>query len=524
MPSELEATPSAITAEPGPPPSSDDSIRRQIRGSSLLLSGQVISIGVAFVTQILIVRYLSKEAYGAFAYALSFVTLVRIIATFGFPRSVTRFVPMYEERREYNRLFGTIFFALGAIIALGIALVALVTGVVKSGGLTWLVADERARSLLLILIFLAPLQALDDLLVSLFAFLTRPRAIFFRTYVLAPALKLLVVLLLVLSGSSVHFLAVGYVAAAALGIAIYTGVLVRSMRSAGLLRHLHVRSLSFPFREVLLFSVPLLTTDLLYVVMESSDVILLGHFKGTVDVASLRVVQPVARLNEVVFASFTLLFTPLAARFFSRGDKGSIEDLYWQTAAWIAVFSFPIFAFTFAMSHPLTSGLYGSRYESSATYLALLSVGYYVQAAFGFNGTTMMVFGRVRYVMAVNVCAMVVNLGLNLALIPRYGALGAAIGTSTTLVLHNLFKQFGLRAATGVSFFDKRYVRVYATVAAATIAMTALLPVLHGALPAAGAVVLASLVVIVPNRRALRIGHMFPELSRLPLGRWITGE
>ena len=522
MASEADAARTGVTSPPAPP-STDESIRRHIRGSSLLLTGQGISLGVAFVTQVVIVRYLTKEDYGAFAYALSIAMVARIIAGFGFPRAVSRFVPIYDERAEYNSVFGTIFLALGAITALGTLLIATAFGVLGLFGSS-LLGDPTVRSLLMVLIFLAPLQALDDLLISLFAFLTRPRAIFFRTYVLAPALKLAVVLLLVLTGSSVEFLAAGYVAAAALGVGIYTVILIRALHTAGLLERLSFPSLSVPTRTILLFSIPLLTTDLLYVVMESSDVILLGHFKGTTEVAALRVVQPTARLNEIVFASFTLLFTPLAARFFSRGDQKAIGDLYWQTAAWIAVISFPIFAFTFAMSQPLTTGLFGSRYSSSATYLALLSCGYYMQAALGFNGTTLMVFGKIRYVMGVNLCAVLVNLVLNLALIPRYGALGAAIGTTTTLVLHNLFKQIGLRAGTGVSFFDSRYLRVYISIAAVTAVLLAVHSQLTAPLPAAAVVVVASVLVVTLNRRILRVGHMFPELSRLPFGRWLTGR
>ena len=67
----------------------DVAARKQIRGSSLLLVGRVLSVGVNFGIQILIVRYLTKADYGAFAYALSLVALGSSIATFGLDRSIT---------------------------------------------------------------------------------------------------------------------------------------------------------------------------------------------------------------------------------------------------------------------------------------------------------------------------------------------------------------------------------------------------------------------------------------------------
>ncbi len=65
--------------------------------------------------------------------------------------------------------------------------------------------------MLLILIVLAPIQALDDVLMNGFAVFSNPRAIFFRRYVLNPVLRLAVVGLLIFGERDVEFLAVGYV-------------------------------------------------------------------------------------------------------------------------------------------------------------------------------------------------------------------------------------------------------------------------------------------------------------------------
>jgi O-antigen/teichoic acid export membrane protein len=85
-----------------------ETTRKQIRGSSLLLLGRFLSLGINFGIQVLIVRYLSKADYGAFAYALSIVSLGASIVTFGLDRSITRFIPIYEEDGEYDKLWGTI--------------------------------------------------------------------------------------------------------------------------------------------------------------------------------------------------------------------------------------------------------------------------------------------------------------------------------------------------------------------------------------------------------------------------------
>jgi O-antigen/teichoic acid export membrane protein len=501
-----------------------ETTRKQIRGSSLLLVGRFLSLGINFGIQILIVRYLSKADYGAFAYALSIVSLGASIVTFGLDRSITRFIPIYEEDGEYDKLWGTIVMVLGTILSLSFAIVLLVYGL--QGWLDGtLVSDRQAVSLLLIMIFLTPIQALDGLLMGMFAVFSKPRAIFFRRNVLAPALRLTVVLLLVLGEADVEFLAAGYVAAGAIGVGLYGVMLFRTLRQDGLLDRFHVGQVKMPAGEVFGFTVPLLASDLLYVAVNTSDVLLLGHYRGSVEVGELRVVWPAAQFNQLVMGSFTLLFTPVAARLFARKDYKGISDLYWQTAIWIAVLSFPIFALTFSLAQPLTSTLYGARYEDSATYLSLLSLAYYFNAALGFNGLTLKVFGKVRFIVVISILAAIVNLGLNFLLIPRYGALGAAIGTASTLIAHNILKQVGLRLGTGISLFQRRDAPVYLEIAAGA-SFLLIVHVLFAPPFAIGLVLAAavSLAIIALNRKALRAAHTFPELTRFRLFRFIMGE
>ena len=96
--------------------------------------------------------------------------------------------------------------------------------------------------------------------------------------------------------------------------------------------------------------------------------------------------------------------------------------------------------------------------------------------ALGFNGLTLKVVGRLRYIVGLNLAAALTNVVINLLLIPPLGALGAAIGTTTTLILHNVLKQTGLRLSTGISVFERSTVRVYIVIVAAV----ALLAVIAG--------------------------------------------
>jgi len=493
---------------------------RQIRGSSLLLIGRTLSLGVNFLTQVLIVRYLTKDDYGAFAYGLSIVALGQMVITLGLDRGISRFLSIYDETEDHDRLLGTlvgvsaIIFILGTILVVGFYLLqATVAGSLGT--------SPAALQLLLILILLAPVQAFDALLTGLLTVFASPRSIFFRKYILAPALRLLVVILLIVAKTGVWFLAIGYVAAGIVGIGLQVVILWQVLKRRGTLDRLRKARLRIPARAILVFTIPLVTTDIVYAFMNTSDAILLEHFKGLDAVASWRVVQPAAGLNLVVMQSFALLFTPAASRLFARKDRAGVGDLYWRTAIWMAVISFPLFAVTFSLADVVTTTLYGHRYADSAIYMALLSLGYYFSTALGFNGLTMRIFGAGKFVVVVNLLSAVVNIVLNLLLIPPFGALGAAVGTTLTLIAFNVFKQLGLRYGTGISVFEGAHLRVYAIIAVTTgllaIVGALIRPPLLIQLGLAG---VASVVVFVLNRRSLRLADTWPELARMPIVRW----
>jgi O-antigen/teichoic acid export membrane protein len=521
---EESTTAASIPAEAKSPVRQHYATKRQIRGSSLLLVGQLLAKGVNFGVQVFIVRYLTRSDYGAFAYAMSFVGLGESITTFGLDRAITRFVPIYHEQKDYQKMFGTILMVIGSVLGLSLALTLFIYSfpglVAKQLG-----ADDLSFRLLLILVFLAPIQTIDGLLVGMFAVFASARSIFFRKYVLGPALKLSVVILLVTLHSNVSFLAWGYVVSAALGILIYSIILIKVMKDLDLFPHFRFKTAQVPWREVLSFTVPLLTSDLLYAVMNTMDAVVLERYWGNVDVAALRAVQPTAVLNSLVMSSFAILFTPMAARMFAHKDREGINNLYWQTAIWIAVFTFPIFALTFSMAKPVTIFLYGDRYAKSATILALLSLGYYFDAALGFNGLTIKVYGKVAYSVIINVLAGVFNFLAIIILIPKYGALGGAIGTFGALVFHNILKQAGLRLGTGISLFDWRYFRVYLVIIGSALGLWLFQAATNSSvitsIAAAGA---ASLLVLLGNRNLLNLHQTFPELLRIPIFRFLFGE
>ncbi len=525
----VEASPhsEAPVIEPPPDPPvtapKPDSIRKQIRGSSLLLSGRLLSVGINFATQVLMVRYLATSDFGALGYALTVVALFQTFSLLQFQEVIYRYVPIYHEHRDYGRLLGTLVLTLGTVAATS-AIVLTLFFAWPSLLMRYMSHERLPIHLLATMIFLVPLQALDAVLMALFAAFASSRAIFFRRHLLGPGLIFCAVLVLVLSHSSVTVMARGYVLADLVGVVAYCWMLRDLLRSRGLLNQLTFARMEIPFREVLGYSFPLLTASLVSMTMGSAGAFLLGYFRSTSEVAMFRAALPVAQLNNIVFMTFGMLYTPLAARFFAKNDYAAINSLYWRTAVWMAVLTFPVFALTFSIAQPLVVFMYGARYAQSGAILALLSLGYYFNVALGFNGSTIKVLGKLRYTVVINLVAAMVNIAGSLLLIPRYGALGAAIGAMGAMLLHNLLKQAGLRLASGLSIFDRHYLSFYLLIAGSALGLFLFQRFVSSnifiAVPIAA---LVSISILLVARTKLNVAETFPEILKIPGMRLILG-
>jgi O-antigen/teichoic acid export membrane protein len=493
--------------------------RRQVRGSALLMVGRVLTLLITTATQVVIVRALTKADFGGFAYALALATAGQTLLSLGQGRALSRFMAKYEEQNDYGRMFGAMVLAIGTIV---------VTSTLVTAAIFLFpdhlipVDDATLEHVVQILIFLAPIAALDQVFVSLFAVFSAPRAIFFRKYLFTPGLRLVVVVALALTGSSVTFLAWGYVLAGVIGTFVQVLVFLRVLRERGLVGRLRLRDVRLPFGAVFSFSMPLITQEFLLMSFTVGGVLVLGYFASADEVASYRAVFNPSRLNTAVLGAFVPMFLPLAARLFERKEMRGLREAYWHTGAVVSVLTFPIFALTGPLAPTLVVVLFGSRYADSGLVLSLLALGYYFSTVMGFNTYTLQVCGRIKFLAFANVVIMTLNIGLCFLLGPKYGAAGIAAANLTALVVQNVVQQWVLRKAIGTSFIDRAYVRCYLVIAGCAAALALLEYGLHpGPVVALAAAAVASLVVLLASRRAIELGDTFPELGRIPLVRWL---
>jgi O-antigen/teichoic acid export membrane protein len=511
----------AFSASPADRRAGGEDAAAFVRGSSLLLAARIAAQGTEFGLQLFLIRYLTKSDYGAFAYALSIVLLLRAVAVFELPVTLARFLPLYRVQERYGALVGSVALGVGVVAGLGTFM-----ALAGDAGVLLLhfqpTDDHQALVLLAILLLVVPVEALDILLTSLFATFATTRTIFIRQAIVGPGLKLALVVGVVATHAGVVTVALGYLASDLLCLVVYGWLFLLMLKRQPTLTAVRRKEFSYPVRATLGFAAPLLAGTLVWLLMESSDAILLGYFRSTQEVAAFRAVLLVALVSQGVTNTFTLLYTPMLARLYALKDHAKMSELYWRATQWVTILSFPVFILTFSFAASTTGAVVGARYADSAGVMEVLAFGYFFHASLGFNGLTLRVFGRLRYSVSIDFAAAVVNVLINLLLIPRWGALGAAVGTASTMVVHNILKQYGLWRYTGINLFARSYLPTYLS----SFGIAAALLVLQTALSANILVALsltlvATLAVAWISRGGLQVDEMFPELARWPVTRML---
>ena len=405
-------------------------VRHLAKGAAGTFSLKTLGLVFSFVTAIVLARLLKATGYGVYAYAVSWATLLYVPGMLGLDILLVRNVASYGATADFARLRGLL---AAAYMAGGIAsvVIALAAGV----GLAWFGVTPDALPAVLLAMLLVPLMSITRISAAALRGLHRVVAGQLPEFGLRPPLLLgLLAAFSILLGSS--FGPVAAVAAFVLAAAIAAVVGVWQLR-----RHAwpsisgaHAR---YEIRQWAVSALPLLLIGGLGVVNTQTDIVLLGILRGPADAGIYRVASRGAEFIEFVLLAVNAPLAPMIARVYTRGEAARLQTLITSSARVITVLSVPLAVSLIVFGNAYLA-LFGSEFTDGRAALAILSVAQMVNALFGSVGIVLTITGHERDSLRGLLAAGVVNVGLNLLLIPSLGTVGAAIATGSSIVVWNV--------------------------------------------------------------------------------------
>lgn len=419
-------------------------------GGTIVFLGLFVELSVSFLAKILIARVLGPVNYGVVALGVTTMIMVTTIVLLGLNRGVARTLPRYDDA-EHRR--GVLLSAFGIAVPLSI-IAGIIVSAIAPQIATELFGIPSASPIIRVFGLIVPIAVVMRLAVGSTQGLKRALPKVYIQNLALPVGRFVAVIAALLFGFGAIGIAWAYAFSYAMAAAVGMALLIRyTPLAAREITPVPMR------RELLVFSVPLAISMTMTLVFSDIDTFMLGYFKSASHVGVYNTVYPLAELLVLVMSSFGFIFMPVVSELHEEGDIASVRRLYQIATKWVFIVTFPLFAVVVLFPVQTIQLTFGSEYVVGDLALIVLAVAFFTHAIAGPNMDALTSIGRTRAIMYDNVFVALLNVGLNLALIPEYSILGAAWATAISYVVLNLLYSTQLYMETGIQPFTRALVR-----------------------------------------------------------------
>lgn len=394
--------------------------RKYFKNTGWMFFGQMFNI-ISVVVGIWLARYLGPENFGIFSYVLAFVGLFSFITGFGVNDILTRDLVAHPEKRD--KLLGTAFF-----INLGSGfLVFLIVAIT-----TQFISDSRFVKILMIIwstnFFISAFSVISRYFVATVQ--SKKNAI---VQVICVTLISLFKILLIISGKGILFLIVIF-----LFDYIFSNFLYLFFYYKSGLNPLSWRFDKKIFKGLLSVSWLLMLSAAAASIYTKIDQVMVKNYLGDASVglyaAAVKLVEVWYFIPGIICSS---LFPAIINARLSDTKKyyNRLSGLYKMLSAIAVLIAIPLVI----CSGWLINLFYGSAYAAASPVLQVYiwsSLGLFLN--FGLT-QQLLAENRIKFLFAINLVAMLLNVALNLVFIPKFGMVGAAWATLFSYLLGPLW-------------------------------------------------------------------------------------
>jgi len=424
------------------------------RGKKLVLDAVLvffvgfIAYFLGYFIRMVLSRQLSLEEFGLFYAVFTFVSFFLVIRDFGTDYSLRKFIPEFLVNKQYGRIKSSIKFVL--LINFVVTLIISLFFILFSDFLVknyFGIADAKPMLYILSVFFIiyslygtmvsiffgfqkSKLYSLDMFLVNLFVLFGV--FIFSKYGVLAPAVAYLISVTICLIFGIFMFLK------------IFSYFKYKDDFSGKLKK------------KLLNYGFPLLLAAIGFTVIAQIDTLMLTSFRTLEEVGIYNVVLPTAMLLISLGSSLALVMLPFVSEYWASKKFEELSRIIKTIYKNIFVVVVPLSLIVFTFSDSILRYLFGEAFVVGSLSLQILSIGMILFSVATINNSIISAVGRPRLVTKFVLIAAVLNIFLNLVLIPSFGINGAAIATSlaylTVLIMSS--KRVGKFVNVSLPFFD----------------------------------------------------------------------
>ncbi len=404
-------------------------VRAALGSAGILAVSRILVLAVAVV----LARLLGATGYGIYAYAFAIMSLLTVPAEAGIPTLLMREVAASDGRGELGMLRGAVirglqFVLTAATLVSGLGLIAL-----------WLVAgrlDDVQISTNLIMLLILPLAAVGKTITYVLRGLRQILLGLSVELLLRPSIVLALGLGLLIAPEALH--QPQYAMASQLAAV----TIVAIVAAVSLQRATHRIHLNAPpqYRTLhwLKNALPFTLIGSAGIINNQADLIMIGWYRPPEDVGIYRVAVQGASLIPFGLQAIGASVAPQIARLYGSSDLARLQRLLTRSAQAITLTALPLTVVLVIFGDNIIGWLFGQDFIDAYAALSILAIGQLVNAAMGTIGILLNMSGHERQVAKTLWATAILNILLNIIMIPFFGTIGAAAASTISLVTWNL--------------------------------------------------------------------------------------
>jgi O-antigen/teichoic acid export membrane protein len=394
-----------------------------LRSIFSIFSGKMAGIVIGLIFTPILVRVISQAQYGLYASVLAGFSIVTLIAKGGLFDATRKTVAEHTDQAE----------EVSSVISVSL-LISLVYGTIATLLVFLSLQFNLIHSTYEMFVWIL-LGAI--LFTNIFTII---RGSFYGLRLESVGEILQIIRRLIYSASALLLAYVGYDV-----IGVFTGYTLSfvCLTLVGGITLFKYSSYGFPRRkdiatygkEIVSFGGYQLIGGLSAMLLYRTDILLVEFFKESTSTALYQSAITPAEMIWFVPSAIQLAFLQHTASLWENRNVSEINENL-KTGIKYAVLSLTLFGVgLFALADPFLTVYFGPNYVGAATTLQILIIGTFF---FGITRVVVPVLqatGWVRYTELVTVGAVIINLLLNVILIPKFGIVGAGIGTGVSYII-----------------------------------------------------------------------------------------
>jgi O-antigen/teichoic acid export membrane protein len=405
-----------------------DMLMQRLAGTVFML--RVASAVLAYGSQILLARWMGSFEFGIYVYVWTWVLLIGQSLDLGLGTAAQRFIPEYRESGALDLLRGFLFGS--RLVTLGMAtLIALAC----AGGV-WLLTpwlnDYLVAPLYLACISL-PAYGLANTQDGIARSHDWVGLSLMPTYVVRQLLLTGLMAVAYLAGLPMNAQTAMIMAAVSIWLPTMGQLLVLNARLGALIAP---GPRAHAIRYWLVTSAPILLAEGFYLLLTYADILVLQQFRPPDEVAVYYAAAKTLALVSFIYYAISATSAHRFSVYHVAGDRAGLSAFIAQSIRWTFWPSVAATAVLLALGQPLLR-LFGAQFAGGYHLMFILAAGLLARAAIGPIERLLNMLGEQRICALIYAGAFAINFGACLALIPPFGAAGAAAATTTALIIES---------------------------------------------------------------------------------------